>query len=87
MLPQEQFDEAVRLEAEGQQERALGLWRQLDPRSSSRNVFLRLASIAQKLGLIEDAEAAFKEALRIDDRSALALRGMGILAIDRASIP
>jgi tetratricopeptide (TPR) repeat protein len=74
MLPQEQFDEAVRLEEEGQQERALGMWRQLARDHPTRNVFLRLARITHELGLVEDAETAFKEAFRIDDRSALALR-------------
>jgi Flp pilus assembly protein TadD len=82
-VSQELFDEADRLETEGEKERALGVWRQLAETSPTRNVFLRLASITKELGLIDDAEYAFKRALKIDDCSALAARGLGILAINR----
>jgi tetratricopeptide (TPR) repeat protein len=77
------FEEAIRLEEEGQNERALILWRQLAETHPTRNVFLRLAHLTTELGLIDDAESAFKRALEIDNRSASALLGLGHLAIDR----
>jgi tetratricopeptide (TPR) repeat protein len=83
MSPKELFHEADRLEDDGQPELALGVWRQLAEAHPTRSAFLRLARITKELGLIDDAEDAFKHALEIDDRSALALRGLGIIAIDR----
>lgn len=82
-MSQELFDEAIRLEEEGQLERALAIWRQLAETHPTRNVFLRLASITEDLGLLDDAEHAFQQALKIDGRSALALLGLGSLASDR----
>ena len=82
-VSQELFDEADRLEEEGQQHRALIVWRQLAETHPTRNVFLRLASITKELGLIDDAEHAFQQALEIDGRSAGALMGLGVLAINR----
>ncbi len=82
-MSQELFDEAIRLEEEGQLERALGVWRQLAETNPSRNVFLRIANITEDLGLLDDAEQALNQALKIDGRSALALMGLGSLAIDR----
>ncbi len=82
-VSQELFDEAVRLEEEGQNERALVIWRQLVGMEPTRNAFLRLGRITKELGLIEEAEHAFKRALEIDPRSALALKSLGILAMDR----
>jgi superkiller protein 3 len=83
MSPQELFGEAVRLEDEGQQELALGVWRRLTETHPTRNAFLRLAGLTKELGFLDDAERAFKRALEIDDRSALALKELGILAIRR----
>jgi tetratricopeptide (TPR) repeat protein len=77
------FDEADRLEEEGQKTRALGVWRQLAETNPTRNVYLRLARITKELGLFDDAKHAFKQALEIDPRSALALIGLGSLAIRR----
>ena len=82
-MSQELFDEADRLEEEGQRERALIVWRQLAETNPTRNVFLRLASITKELGLIDDAEHAFRQVLEIDGRSARALMGLGVLAINR----
>lgn len=83
MSPQEVFDEAIRLEDGGQQELALGLWRQLTETAPTRNAFLRLARVTKELGLLDEAERAFTRALEIDDRSALALMALGIIAIRR----
>jgi protein O-GlcNAc transferase len=83
VAPQEQFNEADRLEDEGQKERALALWQKLAETDPTRNVFLRLANITKELGLIDDAEVAFKHALEVDNRSAMALKGLGILALHR----
>jgi tetratricopeptide (TPR) repeat protein len=44
---------------------------------------MRLARFAQDLGLPDEAEQSFKKALQVDDRTLLALTGLGILAIDR----
>ena len=82
-MSQESFDEAARLEEMGQLEGALTLWRQLAEIEPTRNVLLRLANITTELGLSRETQSAFERALRIDDRSALALRGLGRLAIDR----
>lgn len=83
MSPQELFDEAIRLYDGGQQELALGLWRQLTETNPTRNAFLRLAGVTKELGLLDDAEKAFRRALEIDNRSALALKELGIIAIRR----
>src|SRR5436190_14511645 len=83
MMSQALFDEAMRLEENGQGERALAAWRELATSSPTRNVFLRLAGCAKQLGIIDEAEGAFTSALELDDRSAPALAGLGILAIDR----
>jgi protein O-GlcNAc transferase len=83
-VSQELFDEAVRLEEQGQYERALAIWRQLAEIKPTRNLFLRLGRITQSLGLTDDAERAFKLALEIDGRSAKALQSLGIIAIRRS---
>jgi Flp pilus assembly protein TadD len=82
-VSQDLFDEAVRLEEEGQYEPALAVWQQLAESSPTRNVFLRLGSITKDLGHLGDAERAFKRALEIDGRSANALMSLGSLAIDQ----
>jgi superkiller protein 3 len=83
MSPEEQFNEAVRLEAEGQTEAALVMWRELSKIHPARNGFLRLARITRKLGLLDEAQRAFEQALQIDPGSGLALKGLGVLAIGR----
>jgi len=82
-MSQELFDEAIRLEENGEEVGALSVWRELAISNPTRNVFLRLASCAKGLGLIDEAERAFVRALEIDNRSAPALLGLGILAINR----
>jgi len=82
-VSQDLFDKAVRLEEEGQYEHALAVWRRLAETSPTRNVFLRLGSITENLGLLDEAGRAFKRALEIDGRSADALVALGSLAIDQ----
>lgn len=82
-MSQELFDEAIRLEENDEKADALAVWRELAASSPTRNVFLRLASCAKGLGLIDEAERAFIRALEIDNRLAPALLGLGILAIHR----
>jgi tetratricopeptide (TPR) repeat protein len=69
-MSQELYDEAHRLEEDGQVERALAAWRELAVFDPTRNVFFRLGRCAKELGLIDEAEQAFKRVLEIDDRSA-----------------
>jgi len=83
-VSQELFDEAVHLEEQGQYEKALAIWRRLAETNPSRNLFLRLGRLTQNLGAKDDAEQAFKRALEIDGKSAMALRALGIIAIHRA---
>jgi tetratricopeptide (TPR) repeat protein len=80
--PQDQFDQAYCFEQESQNERALEAWRQLAETHPTRNLFLRLGRLTEELGLSEEAESAFKQALEIGRPSALALMGLGGLAID-----
>jgi tetratricopeptide (TPR) repeat protein len=82
-VSQDLFDDAVRLEEQDQKERALAVWRQLAEIWPTRNVFLRVASITQELGLIDEAEHALQRALQIDERSSVALMSLGFLAIRR----
>jgi len=82
-LSQERFAEAVRLEEAGQKERALEIWREIAETNPTRNAFLRIGDVCKDLGLIDEAEAAFKRALEIDPRSTLALKCLGILTINR----
>lgn len=82
-VSQKLFDEAVRLEADGQLEPALALWRQLAEASPTKNVFLRLGSLTRTLGLLDEAEQAFKRAVAINEHSGLALTALGSLALDR----
>ena len=83
VMSQELFDEADRIEENGEGERALAAWRELAASHPTRNVFLRLANCAKELGRTDEAEQAFKRAVEIDDHAASALAGLGILAIDR----
>lgn len=82
-MSQELVDEAVRLDEEGQSERALFIWKQLAAGDPTRSVLLGLGNCAKKLGLIDEAERAFKRVLEIDGRSEITLRSLGILALDR----
>jgi tetratricopeptide (TPR) repeat protein len=82
VTPQELFEQADRLEEEGERQRALNAWRQIPEAHPTRNAFLRLGSITKRLGLVEDSESAFQRALEIDGHSAVALTQLGILAID-----
>src|SRR5882724_9526469 len=83
MSVKELFDEADRLD-ESEPQQALAAWRELAASNPTLSVFMRLANCAETLGLNEDAEQAFNKALLIDDRSACALWGLGILAIDHS---
>jgi tetratricopeptide (TPR) repeat protein len=85
IMSQELFDKAVQLEEDGHAEAALAAWRELATSNPTRNVYLRLARSAKSLGLINDAEGAFANALRIDDRSAQALVGLGTIALNRSN--
>jgi tetratricopeptide (TPR) repeat protein len=82
-MSQELFDEADRLEEAGDAEAALKVWQRLAEACPTRNVFLRLANLTEHLGLLDDAEYAFKRALEIDGRCVRALSGLGSLALDR----
>jgi Flp pilus assembly protein TadD len=84
-VSQELFDEAVRLEEEGQNEHALAIYRRISEFTQTRNLFLRLAGCAENMGLAEEAERAFQRALEIDGRSALALWSLGNLAVRRGA--
>jgi tetratricopeptide (TPR) repeat protein len=84
-MSQELFDEADRLEEIGEDQRALDLWRRIAETSPTRNAFLRLARLAQALGLVDDAVDAFKHALEIDNRSAPALMSLGVIEINRGN--
>jgi tetratricopeptide (TPR) repeat protein len=77
------FDKAIHLEEEGQLECALEVWRELASSSPTRNVFLRYGGAAKELGLLDEAEGAFRHAVEIGDRSAIALLELGIIALDR----
>ena len=82
-MSEELLDEAVRLDEEGQSERALFIWKQLAAGDPTRSVLLGLGNCAKKLGLRDEAERAFKRALELDGRSEITLRSLGILALDR----
>jgi Tfp pilus assembly protein PilF len=82
-MSQELFAEAIRLEEDGQGERALAAWRELAVSNPTRNVFLRLGGCAKDLGLADEAERAFIKVLEIDDQSAVAMSQLGLLAIHR----
>jgi tetratricopeptide (TPR) repeat protein len=83
VVSQELFDKALHLEEDERLEAALDVWRQLAASSPTRNVFLRLGRAAKELERTEEAQRAFTNALDIDNRSALALVQLGIIAIDR----
>src|SRR5690242_20478273 len=83
LVPQDLFDEADRLEERGESACALGKWRELAISNPTANVFLRLAGCAKDLGNLAEAETALKRVLDIDDRSALALAQLGIMALER----
>ena len=83
-MSQELFDKAVCLEEAGKNQEALAIWQELAKTNPTRNVFLRLASVTKYLGFKDEAERAFERALEIDERSAHALKGLGILALDAA---
>jgi len=82
-MSQELFDRAIQLEEAGQLEEALVLWRELAASSQTRNAFLRLGGCAKELRRLNEAEQAFKRAVEIDARSALALTSLGLLAMNR----
>src|ERR1035438_4402835 len=82
-VSQDLFDKALHLEEEGQLECAFEVWRELASTSATRNVFLRYGGAAKELGLLDEAQEAFRRALEIDDLSAPALTQLGIIALGR----
>jgi tetratricopeptide (TPR) repeat protein len=82
-VSQELFDTAARLEEDGQDVRALAIYRQISETTQTQHLFLRMGACAKNLGLVDEAEHAFECALEINARSYLALWSLGILALKR----
>ena len=58
-MSQQVFDQADHLEELGKEEEVWPIWQNLAVTNPTRNVYLRLAGCARKLGRMNDAEKAF----------------------------
>ena len=83
MSPDELFAEAVRLEEEGESAAALQVWRGLAQLHPDPVSLCRLASLAEELGEIDEAEQALRQAILSDPGFSAAYSGLGSIAIDR----
>jgi superkiller protein 3 len=65
--PDELFDKAERLEDSGDESGALFVWRQLaNERPYDAGVFCRLGRVARRLGDVQEAQLAFRQAIQLD---------------------
>jgi tetratricopeptide (TPR) repeat protein len=78
------FAHAAALEEQGKYAEALEEWRGLSSDHKDATVLCRLAIVAEQLGYIEEAEGAFREAIKIDDRESSAYVGLASILITRS---
>src|SRR5258708_11498343 len=76
-------NKAEEAERSGNLPTALELWRDLATRNRDPVFFCRYGRVADELRGWDDAEAAFREALRLDTRLSLAMECMGSLWLAR----
>jgi tetratricopeptide (TPR) repeat protein len=76
----ELFAEADRLEDIGDTHGALAVWRTLIERYPDPNALCRLGGLAKELGEIEEAESAFRGAIKLDPTLSVAY---AVLCFDR----
>ena len=83
MSPEELFGEAERLEEDGDATAALQVWRGLVQIHPDPVSLFRLASLAEELGEIDEAEHAFRQAIQSDPGFSAAYSGLASIAMDR----
>lgn len=76
-------DKAEKAESEGDLPTALQLWRELAQRTQDAGFFCRYGRVAEELSRWDEAETAFREALRLDPGFNLAMGCMGSLWLSR----
>jgi tetratricopeptide (TPR) repeat protein len=81
---EERFAIAETMEERGEYSEALKLWRQLASEVSDASVLCRQASLAEQLGLTEEAEAAYRNAIQIDNKLPWAYVGLASILTDRS---
>jgi tetratricopeptide (TPR) repeat protein len=64
--PEERFALAERMQERGEYTEALKLWREMASELLDASILCRQASLAEQLGFIEEAEGAYRKAIRID---------------------
>lgn len=75
---------AMAAERSGNLEEAYDAWRALSSIAANRPDYLcKLGRVAERLGRWEDAEQAFLEAIRVDERFSLAMALLGSLFLNR----
>jgi len=77
------FQEAEKLEEQGALYPALQRWRQLANLQDNAGVYCRLARAAMELDLLDEAEQAFRSALRLDRSLAPAYVGLGRVSMGK----
>lgn len=76
-------DKAEKAESEGDLPAALQLWKELAQRNQDAGSFCRYGSVAEELGKCDEAEDAFKQALRLNPGLTPAMECMGSLWLSR----
>jgi tetratricopeptide (TPR) repeat protein len=71
------------MEERGEYAEALELWRELALESADASILCRQASLAEQLGRVEEAERAYRKAIRTDDKLPWAYVGLASILMAR----
>jgi tetratricopeptide (TPR) repeat protein len=85
MSPDELFDYADGLENRGENAQALETWRHLIDIHPTAQALVRLARVAEALGQLEEAESAFRTAIKLDPSFSPSYRGLAMRLIEQGS--
>lgn len=80
------FQRAESLEDQGELYAALECWRLLARLKADSGVWCRLAQAAMELGLVDEAESAFRSALKLDETVAPAYVGLATLRMEKVDL-
>jgi protein O-GlcNAc transferase len=81
--PEERFELAEAMEERGEYSEALDQWRTLASDQVDAAILCRQARLAEQLGYVEEAEQAFRKAIRVDDEHPWAYVGLASIIMDR----
>lgn len=81
--PEERFEAAEKLENRGEYGAALNEWRTLASDHPNSDIYCRLGRLADEMGLVDEAEQAFRSAIQQDDQCAAAHASLALILLGK----